>query len=1011
MIGKILAAHSNLAGALDYVMGKADAKAIGGSVAVGTPKKTAERMVGAVPALTKVDGAVFHGVLALSPEESGVAVGDHEWNAIGHQWMKDLGYANTPYLMVRHSDTDHDHIHIVGLGADKLTGKKVKRWQDRVRSQKSLAKIEKEYGLRLVNSNPNKVSERRSPTIGERKAQGHGQQRAELPREQVWSALDQVDTKTTMAVWMKKLEQQGVRALPNVSVTSNKVSGLRYVHLESGATWTGGELGKHAQLQHLRAGGLKNGDLRLVCGGVAQNAFENGKESRYSEADRKAWNDASAVPKLVAKEVRDEVKKTLRQTIGKHLSEPQAVSDWVDALKRDGVGVQVAFNKKQALVGMRFHLEDQPEVTWKGSGLGKSFTWKGLQNQGISYDQKRDYPRLMASKVPKTSTREAKKKAATPQRQSHAAAGVLQATRQMDNERKADDDLVRISDNLARLVEEAAAPQGGAQRKPEADKRVKRRAAWSPINPTEADTPAGKIKALIQQSLAEPTAAPDFVMKLKEGGVVATPLVMKESKRLYGFRYALADTPKARVSSSSLRREYNIIRLFAHGLSYDRERDFGRMSVETRGQTRSKGATSDESIRSQVKATVVASARSQVKAAVEPVRSSEGQVRVSELKARIAETRKRLAGLSQSFEQHSKPKPKPALKPEPKPKSKEQLVREERQKLLARYGAAESSNSTAKKPYFRPRRPLGSPVSRVGQQRIIKRSLGAMDAPKYRVMLTRGTLHRNLCRSQPTADEVHWTPQEVLARQPFLEQENKKGWSITITPISDSEHHLVLSLPEANIETLIGDGHHPALLQRTRAGIAQVVLKVPMKDLAERRALGGVSLKLNQMYGDSASDADAYAVRLAGFINHEDRDGHPYVGLLEASGQFSPSIQRLVQVESNVQKRSKELNIPPRNRLEIDHDAARNRIATAWKLKGLEEDQDRFDVAVAAELNKKGYSNIDIADVMVARSPNIDERYNEPDAYADDLAAKAQQRRSQAPRRPGGRKDFEIDRG
>jgi hypothetical protein len=59
---------------------------------------------------------------------------------IGEKWMKEMGYANQPYLIVFHKDTVHNHIHIVSTRVDK-EGKKISSAYEYLRSQKSMNKV------------------------------------------------------------------------------------------------------------------------------------------------------------------------------------------------------------------------------------------------------------------------------------------------------------------------------------------------------------------------------------------------------------------------------------------------------------------------------------------------------------------------------------------------------------------------------------------------------------------------------------------------------------------------------------------------------------------------------------------------------------------------------------------------------------------------------------------------------------------------------------------------------
>lgn len=64
---------------------------------------------------TKVKDYVFHGV--ISPEEKGLS--DSTLKNLADDYMREMGYANQPYFVVKHNDTDHTHIHIVSVDINK----------------------------------------------------------------------------------------------------------------------------------------------------------------------------------------------------------------------------------------------------------------------------------------------------------------------------------------------------------------------------------------------------------------------------------------------------------------------------------------------------------------------------------------------------------------------------------------------------------------------------------------------------------------------------------------------------------------------------------------------------------------------------------------------------------------------------------------------------------------------------------------------------------------------------
>lgn len=97
---------------------------------------------------TKVKDYVFHGV--ISPEEKGLS--DDTLKSLADDYMREMGYANQPYFVVKHNDTDHTHIHIVSVDINK----KGKRCVDDSFAHRKTSEIRKSLELKYNLSSPEK---------------------------------------------------------------------------------------------------------------------------------------------------------------------------------------------------------------------------------------------------------------------------------------------------------------------------------------------------------------------------------------------------------------------------------------------------------------------------------------------------------------------------------------------------------------------------------------------------------------------------------------------------------------------------------------------------------------------------------------------------------------------------------------------------------------------------------------------------------------------------------------
>lgn len=97
---------------------------------------------------TKVEKYVFHGV--ISPEEKDLS--DATLKQLSDDYMKEMGYENQPYFVVKHQDTDHTHVHIVSIDIDK----KGKKCIDDSFQYRKTSEIRKNLEQRYSLSSPQK---------------------------------------------------------------------------------------------------------------------------------------------------------------------------------------------------------------------------------------------------------------------------------------------------------------------------------------------------------------------------------------------------------------------------------------------------------------------------------------------------------------------------------------------------------------------------------------------------------------------------------------------------------------------------------------------------------------------------------------------------------------------------------------------------------------------------------------------------------------------------------------
>lgn len=88
-------------------------------------------------------------------------------------------------------------------------------------------------------------------------------------------------------------------------------------------------------------------------------------------------------PKLI-------LQSAIKQTLATH----QESSEFVEVLEKKNISILVKTNQEKEILGISFGYAGKK---FKGSSLGTNFSWKGLQENGLTYEPQRDYKRLEAA--------------------------------------------------------------------------------------------------------------------------------------------------------------------------------------------------------------------------------------------------------------------------------------------------------------------------------------------------------------------------------------------------------------------------------------------------------------------------------------------------------------------------------------------------------------------------------------------------------------------------------------
>lgn len=236
-------------GVLNYVHDKGEAETVGGNMSGKTPQELAREFGITKKLRPDCKNPVWHSSLAL-PE--GDRLSREKWGELARDFMLEMGMNpdNFLYSVARHSDTDHDHIHIVasriGLDGNLWHGQK-----DVFKAIEATQKLEQRHHLTLTPGFDMEVKK-------ERNSLKHGELNMAVrtetkpPRMVCQEAIDSVlQTEGVMSApeFIQHLEAFGVRAVPSVASTGT-MNGFSFE--AEGVSFTGSKLGegyKWAKLQ------------------------------------------------------------------------------------------------------------------------------------------------------------------------------------------------------------------------------------------------------------------------------------------------------------------------------------------------------------------------------------------------------------------------------------------------------------------------------------------------------------------------------------------------------------------------------------------------------------------------------------------------------------------------------------------------------------------------------------------------------------------------------------------
>ncbi len=238
MIGKQFK-NQSFRSTLDYVLGKEKAIIIDSNMGGTTPRQLAKEFGAARRLRPNLQRACAHVILSISHRDASHEKGDYhehledeQYAEIAQRWLKEMkflgeGLNKSQYLIARHHDTDHEHIHIIASRI-RMDGSAVSDSWDYHRSEVMVRQLEKEYGLEAAPCSSERIATKVKEeygietTVSNRRAQTQKQKHHSSGKPPVTQLLaDIIDEVTvdqpTITELIAKLQQQGVIVHPQFS--------------------------------------------------------------------------------------------------------------------------------------------------------------------------------------------------------------------------------------------------------------------------------------------------------------------------------------------------------------------------------------------------------------------------------------------------------------------------------------------------------------------------------------------------------------------------------------------------------------------------------------------------------------------------------------------------------------------------------------------------------------------------------------------------------------------------
>jgi hypothetical protein len=301
-----------------------------------------------------------------------------EWGEIAEKYMERMGYGQTKWIAVLHSDTEYEHIHIVASRVD-IMGRTVSDSMDWLRSEEIMRELEREYGLTQL---PGREERAEGARFEGARARGKVQARVHIDEGERWrgggvvTRLEEA-VRAVGPVARVRGEEDMVREQALLEYGQKlRARGVRVVlKVLPGGEGEARPVGVVYEMEGLQLSGRRIGPEFSL----------HGMEARLGEITVEMWARVSARLDARADELEAQWKgervRGLAEAV-RGAAQASTARGWIDELSGRGVEVaaEVLASDPTRVCGLRLVDATTGEV-WEASSVDPSVSWQSIQER------------------------------------------------------------------------------------------------------------------------------------------------------------------------------------------------------------------------------------------------------------------------------------------------------------------------------------------------------------------------------------------------------------------------------------------------------------------------------------------------------------------------------------------------------------------------------------------------------------------------------------------------------